>query len=246
MQCWDIFTFRPKTIEAFPIQNIFAGQNAVGYDYAFYKALRDADLDVSSSWTQLKKKEKKKLQESLMRELSNEVPVIIDPRGRVFAVDQHHDMFALISLLGKDANAFVPLRVLRDFSVENISEIEFTQAVKANGWIYEKNLDDVFGNPVRIWELSNSVERSVVGMAFLEITRSKDIPLKGRYFSPFVQFLLADFVTQNSLASFGKEYDRSNAEAIVALIKQNSAVRTFLRGHLSEGAPKELKEFLED
>ena len=245
-QCRDIFSFPSRDVEAFPINRINAGQNSVGFEYAYYKALRDANLNVETKWEALSDKDKAKISESVAGELSSGVPVIIDPKGRVFAVDQHHDMYALLSLLGKNANPLVPLRVLRDFSIEKIDVIEFKSIVRRNGWIYEKNVDEVVDTPIAIRDLKNSVERSVVGMAFIEISRKENIKLKGKFFSPFVQFLIADFIKGQNLTTFNSSYDVKDVDSIVSLIERNGPLRAFMRSHLVEGAPKELVKFLED
>lgn len=245
-QCRDIFLFVPRNVEAFPINRINAGQNSVGFEYAHFKALRDADLNVEKNRETLSAKDKEKISESIAHELSYTIPVIIDPKGRVFAVDQHHDMYALLSVLGKRANPRVPIRVLRDFSIEQIDMIEFKAIVKRNGWIYEKNIDEVIDTPIAIRDLKNSVERSVVGMAFIEISRKENITLKGKFFSPFVQFLIADFIKAENLMTFSSSYNSKDVDAVVGLIQKNGPLRQFIESHLIEDAPKELVKFFND
>lgn len=246
LQCRDIFLFSPQNVEQFPIRDIYAGQNSVGYEYAFFKALRDADINVERKWKDLSNRNKQDIERSLIKELDYGVPVIIDPRGRVFSVDQHHDMYALLALLGKSANPRITLHVLRDFSKETITMEEFKEVVRRNGWVYEKNIDDVLNRPMRVDELTNSIERSVVGMAFAAVASKQDIPLKGKFFSPFVQFQLADFMQLTNLISFGKEFRQSDVDRVVELIFKDASVRQFLAAKLVDDAPKSLQKFLSD
>lgn len=245
-QCRDIFIYPTQKGDQFPINNLFAGQSTVGYDYAYFKALRDAGVDAHAKWKDLKPKQRKKMEEALERELSSGVPVIIDPQGRVFSVDQHHDMFALLALTGNKKSLQIPLEILRDFSKEDITFERFKEIVRRNGWIYEKNIDDVLHNPLRIHQLTNSVERSVVGMAFAEVSLRAGIPLKGKHFSPFVQFLLADFMQSQGLIHFGKEFRRDDVERVTELILNNPSIRRFLAARLKDDIPKRLEKFLED
>lgn len=245
-QCRELFSFTPREVDEFPISQIFAGQNSVGFEYAHYKALRDAGLSVDKDWTTLSKKEKSKISQSILKELQSAVPVIVDPQGRVFAVDQHHDMYALLSVLGAKGDPVVPMRILRDFSVENISMTEFKDFAKRNGWIYEKNIEEVVDTPIAIRNLKNSVERSVVGMAFIQISKNEGINLKGKFFAPFVQFLIADFIKENGLLVFSTSYSQKDVDQVVNLITKNKPLRRFIELHLNDDAPKELSKFLED
>lgn len=245
-QCRELFVRPVLKKDQFPVHNLFAGQHSIGMEYAFFKALRDSGLNTDLNWAQLNSKQRRQVEETLARELESGVPVIVDPHGRVFSVDQHHDMFAMIALIGRDSRLHVPIKILRDFSAEKISFVEFQRIVRRNGWIYEKSLDDVLLNPLRIHQLTNSVERSVVGMAFAEISQRLNIPLKGKYFSPFIQFLLADFVRDQGFVTFGKEFRTEDVKRVVDLILSDVSVRQFLMTRLTKERPAELEKFLKD
>jgi hypothetical protein len=243
-QCREIFLFQSTVISEFPMNSINVGQASVGYEYAFYKALRDAQMDVTADVKKLTSKNKKLLVQSLLEELSFPVPVMIAPNGRVFSVDGHHDMFALAFMLGKKNKVKIRINILRDFSKENITDEDFRKIVEKNGWIYSKSIDDILDKPRSIFELTDSVERSVVGMAFIRIAKIERVPMKGKHFVPFIQFLIADYLTQNQHFLFQKQYSEKDVDTVVNLIQKDNDLRKFLREHLVKDAPIELSTFL--
>ncbi len=246
LQCRDIFSMASRKVSDVSITEIFAGQSSVGYEYAYFKALRDAGVDTSTKRSDLTGKEKKKMIKAIEKELASGVPVFIDPLGRIFSLDQHHDMFALLALLKKNADPKIPILVLRDFSKEGLSFEEFQSIVRHNGWIYEKNMDQILKHPSRVDQLSDSIARSVIGLAFVEVSTRQNIPLKGKYFTPFVQFQLADFIQARGLVELGKEFKITDVERVIELIMKDRAVRQFLSARLTEDTPRRLEEFLED
>ena len=177
---------------------------------------------------------------SLRRELRTPVPVIIDPSGRYFAVDGHHDIFVLAKCL-KPRRRDCPSR--SGMSATPIRRGDFLREVRENGWLYGKTIRRVLDRPIPITELVDSVERSVTGLAFIRVAKSEEVPMKGKHFSPFIQFLLADYLRQRNLIVFSPEFRPEVVDTVVELIQHDRGVRRFLRGHLRESAPRSLRRF---
>lgn len=229
----------PTTV---PLSKIHTGQISVGHYYAFYKAQAQAHLNPEQDWQTFSKKEYKILLEDVTQEVHEGVPVFIAPNGRMHAIDQHHDMYVLYTL-APDMHPSVPVVVQRDFTKEHLSELEFKKIVLNKGWIYHKHIDDVLDNPIGIKDLVDSPERSVVGMAFLRFEQS-GIPLKGKHFVPFIQFLLIDFLKDQKYMSFENSFANQDVEKLVDLLENSREIKEFLKDRLHGTTPKELKNFL--
>lgn len=243
-QCKSLFERHAHRISSYPLDQIYAGQTAVGYQYATYKALKNAGFDPNLDSSKWSSKKVKKIVKSLLSELESSVPVVIDPVGRVFALDQHHDIFALSQFSPADLQKEMPIRVMRDYSLEDVSTDEFKQSMVENGWVYAKNVDDVVDQPRVISVLDNSNERSVVGIAFVQLSEDKKIPLKGKYFVPFIQFLLADFIKSQKQFIFKEQFSNKDVQSVMRFVTEDAEVRTFLREHLKEKPPAGLLNFL--
>lgn len=236
-------TSKKPQLSTMPLSNIRAGQLGVGHEYAFYKALLNASLNPDDDWKTLSKKEKQKLINSVNDELSQGIPVFIAPNKNIYAIDQHHDMFVLQTLMSP-LDVEIPIDVIRDFSKEKLTDAEFKKTIKDKGWVYEKYLNQVLDHPVLVKDLVDTPERSVVGMAFLHFEENENIPLKGKYFVPFIQFLLIDFLKDNHLMSFHYNFSEGDVNKIVEILRNDADVKDFLKSHLVGKAPQELKEFL--
>lgn len=243
-QCKSLFERHAHRISKYPLDQIYAGQTAVGYQYATYKALKNAGFDSSLDSSKWSSKKIKKIVKSLLSELESSVPVVIDPVGRVFALDQHHDIYALSQFSPIDLQKEMPIRVMRDYSLEDVSAEEFKESMVENGWVYAKNVDDVVDQPKVISALDNSNERSVIGIAFVQLSEDKKVPLKGKYFVPFIQFLLADFIKSQKQFTFKEQFSNKDVQSIMRFVTEDAEVRTFLREHLKEKPPPGLLNFL--
>lgn len=233
---------QPTTAATVPLSIIRTGQLGVGYKYAFYKAQLKAKLNPEQEWETFTKKEYKEFLDDVTEEVNEGVPVFIAPNGNMHAVDQHHDMFVL-SVIAPDMHPVVPVNVLHDFSKEVLSEKDYKKAVLDNGWVYSKHIDQVLDTPILVKDLVDVPERSVVGMAFLGF-EDGGIPLKGKHFIPFIQFLLIDFLKDKKLMTFDKKFSKDTVEKLVVLLQTNAEVKKFLRDRLNEKPPEKLDDFL--
>ncbi len=225
-----------------PLSIIRTGQLGAGYKYAFYKAQLKAKLNPEQDWQTFSKKEYKTLLDDVTDEVNEGVPVFIAPNGNMHAVDQHHDMFVLCTI-APEMHPVVPVNVLHDFSKEVISEKDFKKTVLDKGWVYTSDIDAVLDTPLTVKELKDFPERSVVGMAFLGFEEG-DVPLKGKHFIPFIQFLLIDFLKEQQLMTFDKKFNPKDVEKLAELLQTSADVKAFLRDRLNEKPPEKLKEFL--
>ncbi len=125
-----------------------------------------------------------------------------------------------------------------------MSTQEFKNDLIKNGWVYG-NVDNIIDKPVKIGDLANDVERSQMGLALLTIAEIFDIPLKGKYFAPFLQFRFVDFMKSKGLYSF-EGTDKSTIQKLAHLILTDKNALFFLYSDMKPDAPKELRHFLQD
>lgn len=225
-----------------PLSAIRTGQTSVGHNYAFYKAQKKANLNPLQDWKTFSKKEYAALWDEVTKEVSEGVPVFIAPNGQMHAIDQHHDMYVL-QTLAPNMHPAVLVKVERDFTKEHHSVSEYKKIIVSNSWIYHKTLDEVLNQPLSVKDLKDSPERSVVGMTFLRFEDS-GIPLKGKHFLPFIQFLLIDFINDKNLMTFSAHFSDQDVEKLVDLLESSSEIKLFLKDRLQGKTPQNLKTFL--
>jgi len=235
---------RQNTIEA-TYDKAYASQEVLGTDYAWIKALTDAGLDISLKLGELTPKQSKTLVESLLEEIKTKLPVVIAPDGKMFILDGHHDLYLAHLLNIKASDIPIEFSVVKDYSTTGISMAEFKAEAQAHGWFYG-SVDKIVDNAKKPNQLIDSPARSQVGLAFLLMREHYDIPMKGKHFSPFVQFYLIELMTQNKLFVFEKDYSNAKISELVALMLSNKLVLQRLVNDLKPNAPKKLREFLEE
>lgn len=220
---------------------VYGSQDGIGHVYALYKTFKDAKIDVTKTISDLTKKERQNLIDSLLHEVKN-LPAVISPTGRIFIVDGHHDFFVLSKVVSDLSKVSIKLKIVADYSQTGITQTQFKAELVNNGWIYG-NVDKIVDQPLKVQDMPNHVERSQMGLALLTIAETYDVPLKGKYFSPYLQFRLVDFLKSLGVYKFSGT-DKNTIDALVKLILSHKDAITFLLTNLKADAPKELRDFL--
>jgi hypothetical protein len=240
--CKTLFNKRIST----SYSHIYAGQEQVGKDYAVYKELHDAGLNPLLSLDQLSNKQKKMLIKSLNKDLAEAIPAVRDPAGRIFLLDGHHKIYLATRLFSPISDIRIELDLIYDATQTGISWEQFVNHAINQHWFYAPTAAAILANPQQVHQLRNSVERSMLGLFFISIEDKYSVPMKGKYFAPFVQFYLADLIRQKGLYTFPSQNDYDEIPRLRKILLANQEVLKFLVGDLRANAPTSLREFLED
>lgn len=240
--CKTLFNKRIST----SYSHIYAGQEQVGKDYAVYKELRDAGLNPLLTLDQLSNKQKKMLVKSLNKDLAEAIPAVRDPSGRIFLLDGHHKIYLATRLFSPLSQIQIELDLIYDATQTRISWKKFVDRAIDQHWFYAPTAAAILANPQQVHQLRNSVERSMLGLFFISIEDRYSVPMKGKYFAPFVQFYLADLIRQKGLYTFPSQKDYDEILPLRKMLLAQRDVLEFLLGDLKADAPSSLREFLED
>lgn len=249
--CIDLFDARvivrgrPRMVQT-TVNQVFITQESIGLYYARVKMAEKTDVDLEDiiKLNSLNPKAKAKIKEYAQDSLHEEVfPAVLSPDGKVFIVDGHHNLYMAV-LAGLDlSTASIQLRIIRDYTGK--SEEFFMDDLIKNHLVYG-DAKSLLQHPQHIDSVKNSPERSLVGLAFMRIARKYDIPFKGAFFKPFVQFDLADIIRKKRLFSFHDDYSNDNIKALASIIVHHHDLLKFLIDSLNSDAPDKTKEFLND
>ncbi len=239
--CKTIFNKRIST----SYSDVYAGQEQVGKDYAVYKELRDAGLNPLLELDQLSAKQTKMLVKSLNKDLAEAIPAVRDPSGRFFLLDGHHKIYLATRLFAPLSKIQIKLDLIYDASKTGIAWDDFVAHAIDQHWFYAPTAATILANPQQVHQLRNSVERSMLGLFFISIEDKYSVPMKGKYFAPFVQFYLADLIRQKGLYTFPSQNDYDEIPQLRKKLLANRDVLEFLVGDLKVDAPPALREFLE-
>ncbi|MBY0385933.1 hypothetical protein K2X05_12310, partial [bacterium] len=72
------------------------------------------------------------------------------------------------------------------------------------------------------------------------------VPMKGKYFKPFIQFYLADFIKDHNVYTFLSKVDLDEVPKMRKILLKNPLIIDFLISQLRPNAPKILRDFLLD
>ncbi len=227
-----------------PYEQIFAGQESVGKDYALYKELRDANLDPRLKLTDLTKKQKAVLLESLVKDLENPIPAVRDPSGRFFLLDGHHTIYLAVQLFSSVSDIPIKLQLVYDAQLTGISWRNFEDLSIREHWFYIPTAASVLATPTPVHKLHNNIERSLLGLFFISIEDKYHVPMKGKHFKPFIQFYLADLIRQKGITTLPTTVDFDEMPTIRKTLLASPEVVDFLIEQLRPEAPRKLREFL--
>lgn len=130
------------------------------------------------------------------------LPVIIDLFGQHRLIDSHHKFYSFALFVGVQHNFEVHTRVVKDYSRTNSATgtlwkpQDMIEDMMKNHFLLTHNhqiasLSDLQNLPTSIFDLPDSLERSLMGFVF----RNLPTPLKGSDFLPMIQFELAEKMT---------------------------------------------------
>ena len=128
-----------------------------------------------------------------------------------------------------------------------------------NGWGERNALE----NPRRLNELDDNPQRSLMGLVFLYIEQTQgafavttvkknkilvkqksNVPFKGKYFFPRIQFRLIEALEKQRLISENPSLDFNDVQSMSQVILRNPATLKILVDSLRPDAPVELVLFL--
>jgi hypothetical protein len=122
---------------------------------------------------------------------------------------------------------------------------DFKHEVQQEEWMFG-SIDKLVDESIKIGELTNSPERSQMGLVFMLINQTQHIPMKGKYFTPFIQFKLADLIKQKNLFLFKEDFNDRDINQLMKTIFENHGLIFFLYANLRAEAPDKLHDFLVD
>jgi hypothetical protein len=244
LQCRELFASYKQTFSA-GYDQVYGGQTLVGKEYATYKALRDAGLSPFSKLKTLNKKQRRILENSIAADLKDPLPAVRDPLGRIFLLDGHHTVLMATILEPNTKNLRIKVALVYDALTTKIAWDDFLQLSIQSHWFYAPTAKTILENPLRVHELANSVERSMLGLFFISIEDTFKVPMKGKYFTPFIQFYLADLVRAEQIFTFTPEVDFHAVAELQSTLLGNQNVIDFLKSQLRPEAPTELKAFFD-
>ncbi len=227
-----------------PYSNDYAGQGEVGKEYAVYKEMLLAKMPPNFSVDKLSKSEKQKLLKSVYKDFEkNPLPAVRDPQGRIFLLDGHHGVYVATLLQPEKSKIFIKIRLVYDAYNTSLSMNDFIATATTQNWFYGDE-NSILTQPLQVHELKNSVERSMMGMLFLYILDTYDVPMKGKHFTPFVQFYLIDLIKQEGLFTFPETFQNSQVPRLANVLMSTPDVLIFWLNHLRPTAPEKLRKFL--
>lgn len=225
---------------------IYAGQSLVGKEYAIYKALRDAGLDPFLKLKNLNKKQRRILQDSVDADLSEPTPAVRDATGRIFLLDGHHTVFVAALLQPQFNKLRIQVELVYDAFKTNMEWNTFVNLALQENWFYAPTAKEILERPLHVHELANNVERSMLGLFFTSIEDAFKVPMKGKHFTSFIQFYLADLIRTEQVYTFASEVDFQSVPALQNTLLSNQKIVDFLIAQLRPEAPPELRTFLEN
>lgn len=242
LTCNDVFL--KKTSVTVPYLQVYAGQEHVGQDYAIYKEMREAGLNPLTPLFKLSKQERAQLIASVQNNLAEPIPAVRDTQGRLFLLDGHHTLYVATRLFQNLSNIKIEADIIFDATKTEISWQDFAQKAIEENWFYASSAKSVLEKPRHIHELINSVERSMLGFFFISVEEKYLVPMKGKYFKPFIQFYLADFIKDHNIYIFSSTVDLAEVPQLRKVLLKNQLVIDFLISQLRPEAPKILRDFL--
>jgi hypothetical protein len=140
----------------------------------------------------------------------------------------------------------IKVDLIYDSLVTQASWEDFVKIAIQRNWFYAPTAEKVLNTPLHVHALENSVERSMLGLFFIAIEEQFQVPMKGKYFTPFIQFYLADLIKSENIYSFPSELNLNDISGLKKILLSNQKVITFLQSKLLADAPESLKKFLDD
>lgn len=244
LQCRELFVTKNQTLSAH-YNEVYGGQTLIGKEYAVYKALRDAGLNPFSKLKSLSKKERTALENSVFADLKDPLPAVRDPLGRIFLLDGHHTVLMATILQPNFKRLHIKVQFTYDALATDIPWDPFVDLSIQNNWFYAPTAKTILEKPLHVHDLANSVERSMLGLFFISIEDTFKVPMKGKYFNPFIQFYLADLIRAEQIFTFSQDVDFHAVVELQKILLGNRNVIEFLKAQLRPEAPPELKAFLE-
>ncbi len=244
LQCRELFPAKKQTLSA-SYNEVYGGQTLIGKEYAVYKALRDAGLNPFSKLKSLSKKERTTLENSVFADLKDPLPAVRDPLGRIFLLDGHHTVLMATILEPNTKHLRIKVQFTYDALTTHIPWDPFVDLSIQNNWFYAPTAKTILENPLRVHELANSVERSMLGLFFISIEDTFKVPMKGKHFNPFIQFYLADLIRTEQIFTFSPDVDFHAVVELQKVLLGNQNVIEFLKSQMRPEAPAELKAFFE-
>lgn len=245
----DLYTIRKENMVTQNIDQVFITQESIGLYYAKVKMAEktgialDEILHLDSG--HLSQKQLEKIQDYAHKSiLEEEFPAILSPKGQLFIVDGHHNLYMAVLAKLNLSKSQVHLKILQDY--KGTTEVFFINDLIQKHLVYSKSEKSLLSQPRTIDSVGDNVERSLTGLAFMRISDKYQIPFKGTCFKPFVQFDLADLLRTQNLFEFNEDYSQENIKKVAKAILNNKAPLEFLIGSLTNKAPQKVIDFLAD
>ena len=245
LQCRELFPAKKQTLSA-AYNEVYGGQTLIGKEYAVYKALRDAGLNPLAKLKSLSKKERRALADSVRSDLKDALPAVRDPMGRIFLLDGHHTILMAAILEPNTKHLRIKVELVYDALATNIAWDPFVDLSIQNNWFYAPTAKIILEKPLRVHELADSVERSMLGLFFISIEDTFKVPMKGKHFNPFIQFYLADLIRAEQIFTFSPDVNFHSVVELQTTLLGNRNVIEFLKSQLRPEAPAELKAFFQN
>ncbi len=167
------------------------------------------------------------------------IPAIIDINGVIRIIDNHHKMYALTKLYGREIDFEVSIRIVRDYS------LNLTKPNNRPYWTARKMIKDMVENgyisgqgtrvlsirwfnqlPTNILEMGDSPLRSLMSFVLL----SFPFQLKGSYFEPHIQNQLGQRLVDLGIEPFSKDsFSQENIHRLRDEILQRPELSDFLK-----------------
>lgn len=249
--CIDFFQARTikhqHTVQT--IDKVFVTQESIGLYYAKVKMAERTDLDldeiIARSVRNLTQKKREKIQSYAEESLHEEAfPAVLSPEGKIFIIDGHHNLYMAVLASLNLGKAKVSLKIIRDYT--GLSNDYFINDLIDNHLVYGSSQKKLLSHPKTIDSVGDSIERSLIGLAFLRIAKKYDIPFKGSHFRPFVQFDLANLIRTQKIFDLKEDYSDDNIKKLAKVILNNKFTLHLLMESLNDKAPQKIVDLLDE
>lgn len=249
MACTDLF-FIPRIEEKG--HRVFSSQTTVGKAYAEIKLLRKSGFGQHRNLDELPSAALQKIMDHFQEMMTQEVPAVISPSGKIFIIDANHDIFGAV-LLGLQLKSFrLHLGIQKDYQKTGYTEEAFIADMVAKGWGERQALE----SPRTVEELGDNPRRSLLGLVFSHIEESQgsfvnqkgnaksNVQFQGKYFSPRIQFRLIEILSQQGILPEAPSFSPQFVKHISEVILTHPDTLRLLIDSLQPQAPVELVLFL--
>lgn len=249
LSCSDLFFIQRVQEKG---HHVFSSQTSVGKAYAEIKLLKKAGFRQHRNLDELPFETLQKVIEYFKIMVTQEIPAVVSPSGKLFIIDANHDIFGAV-LLGLEMKSLrLNLVIQKDYQKTNYSEEAFIADMVAKGWGEREALE----SPHTVDQLSDNPRRSLMGLVFSHIEESQgffinhkgnpksNVPFQGKHFSPRIQFRLIDILARQGILPESPSLAPEFVKHIAEVILNNPATLRLLMDSLQPQAPAELVLFL--